>query len=113
MIYIFILIGILLVILLSIRGAVINTFHIEEDRVITKKSINGKVLSYSITYFIVKYTWLHKYYIWFSTYDLLRHSSSVQVSLRKHKEGTGFSTKEEAQEILDDVKKNPDRYYIL
>lgn len=101
-------------ILLSIYLSLVNKTYIEEDKVITTKSINGKVLSSSTTYYIVKRTWLHKYYIWFSTYDLLRrHSSSVQVSLRKHKDGTGFSTKEEAQEILDDIKKNPDRYYLF
>lgn len=100
-------------ILLSIYLSLVNKTYIEEDKVITKKSINGKILSSSTTYYLVKRTWLLKYYIWFSPYDLLHRTYSIQVSLRKYKSGgTEFSTKEEAQEILDDMKQNPDRYYI-
>lgn len=82
-------------------------YSVEEVKYDIRRNINGKILDCRKSYFIVKRVFpFGKKYIWLSKGDF------AQVMMFDYMSGaTDFGTREKAEEILNDIRTNPDKYY--
>ena len=79
------------------------TFYIEKYKYDIVKNITGKIIDYKIGYYIVKFQYWEKKYLYFC-------QDKKVILFFKKQNAYIFDTKEKAEEVLNDIIKNPDTY---